>query len=76
MGYSDVVLGGAIDLTINNGKTINKNHSDIGCIINDNSFHIFILENGATVDLGIHDDYESAFNTAGKYLCSKSTIQT
>lgn len=59
------------NLTMKNNKTINKNHVDIGCIVDDNSYHVFVIEKGTVVDLGIHDDYQFALDVTGKYLCLK-----
>lgn len=59
------------NLIVDLGVTPNKNHADIGCIVNDNSYHVFVIEQGVTADLGIYDNSDTALETVRKYLCSR-----
>lgn len=60
-----------LNLTIETPKTVNKNHVDIGYVINDDSFGVFIIDKGKTTDLGLYSDIDSALETVKTYLCLK-----
>lgn len=59
-----------INIVLKSSKTINKNHVDIGVTVSDDSYHIFVIKEGKTVDLGIHDKLANVTGVLGKYLCS------
>ncbi len=51
-------------------KTCNSDHTNIGLMVNDNSYSVFIIKEGRTIDLGIYDDVDIALKAARGRICS------
>lgn len=58
------------NLELKSSVTVNIDHNDIICMVDDKSYHMVVIKDGATVDLGIHGEYSLTIDVLSKYLCS------